>query len=230
MGMLVDGQWQTGTAGGAGEDGHFHREESTFRRWLSADGGCAPNGQPVLIAEPTNTWRPCDRVGSQFWKEVVKEPKLVAILGELDALTLDTGTKWFQPSNLEITDINVGNRAHNVIPAAGAARISIRFNDLHTGQELADRVTAIAERHGGSARAVISGEAFLTPPGAFREAWKIRKKVPGFYTRNALNVPDTAQRLHWEKDWANELHPKGSGFKIIATKCWKPVLKVAHLA
>lgn len=32
------------------------------------------------------------------------------------------------------------------------------------------------------------------------------------------------------KDWANELHPKGSGFKIIATKCWKPVLKVAHLA
>jgi acyl dehydratase len=45
----------------------------------------------------------------------------------------------------------------------------------------------------------------LTPPGAFRESWKIRKKVPGFYTPNALNVPDTAQRLHWEKDWANEL-------------------------
>jgi len=45
----------------------------------------------------------------------------------------------------------------------------------------------------------------LTPPGAFRESWKIRKKVPGFYTANALNVQDTAQRLHWEKDWANEL-------------------------
>ena len=94
-------------------------------------------------------------------------PKLVAILGELDALTLDTGTKWFQPSNLEITDINVGNRAHNVIPAAGAARISIRFNDLHTGKSLSDRVMAIAERHGGKARPVISGEPFLTEPGPF---------------------------------------------------------------
>jgi succinyl-diaminopimelate desuccinylase len=94
-------------------------------------------------------------------------PKLVAILSELDALTLDTGTKWFQPSNLEITDINVGNRAHNVIPAAGAARISIRFNDLHTGKSLSDRVMAIAAKHGGSARPVISGEPFLTEPGAF---------------------------------------------------------------
>lgn len=94
-------------------------------------------------------------------------PKLVAILAELDALTLDTGTKWFQPSNLEITDINVGNRAHNVIPAAGSARISIRFNDLHTGKSLSDRVCAIAERHGGKARPVISGEPFLTEPGAF---------------------------------------------------------------
>lgn len=94
-------------------------------------------------------------------------PKLVAILAELDALTLDTGTKWFQPSNLEITDINVGNRAHNVIPAAGSARISIRFNDLHTGKSLSDRVCAIAERHGGRARPVISGEPFLTEPGAF---------------------------------------------------------------
>jgi succinyl-diaminopimelate desuccinylase len=94
-------------------------------------------------------------------------PKLVAILGELDALTLDTGTKWFQPSNLEITDINVGNRAHNVIPAAGAARISIRFNDLHTGKSLSDRVCAIAEKHGGKARPVISGEPFLTEPGPF---------------------------------------------------------------
>ncbi|TAD71518.1 MAG: succinyl-diaminopimelate desuccinylase [Sphingomonadales bacterium] len=94
-------------------------------------------------------------------------PKLVAILAELDALTLDTGTKWFQPSNLEITDINVGNRAHNVIPAAGAARISIRFNDLHTGKSLSDRVCAIAEKHGGRARPVISGEPFLTEPGVF---------------------------------------------------------------
>jgi succinyl-diaminopimelate desuccinylase len=94
-------------------------------------------------------------------------PRLVAILAELDALVLDTGTDWFQPSNLEITDINVGNRAHNVIPAKGSARISIRFNDLHSGKSLSERVTEIAEKHGGKARPIISGEPFLTEPGAF---------------------------------------------------------------
>ncbi|KQM14866.1 succinyl-diaminopimelate desuccinylase [Novosphingobium sp. Leaf2] len=94
-------------------------------------------------------------------------PRLVAILAELDALVLDEGTDWFQASNLEITDVSCGNPTTNVIPARAAARVSIRFNDLHTGQGLADRVAEIARRHGGSARAVISGEAFLTQPGAF---------------------------------------------------------------
>lgn len=93
--------------------------------------------------------------------------KLVAMLAELDALVLDEGTEWFQASNIEITDLTVGNPAHNVIPARARARISIRFNDLHTGAELGARVTEIAERHGGTARPVISGEAFLTQPGAF---------------------------------------------------------------
>ncbi|MCW1428784.1 succinyl-diaminopimelate desuccinylase [Novosphingobium sp. JCM 18896] len=94
-------------------------------------------------------------------------PKLVALLAELDALVLDEGTDWFQASNLEITDIGIGNPATNVIPAKASARVSIRFNDLHTGQGLADRVAEIAARHGGTTRAVISGEAFLTLPGEF---------------------------------------------------------------
>ena len=96
-------------------------------------------------------------------------PRLVAILAELDALVLDEGTDWFQASNLEITDLEVGNPAHNVIPAKATARISIRFNDLHSGTSLAERVAAIAEKHGGTARPVISGESFLTPPGAFSD-------------------------------------------------------------
>jgi len=45
----------------------------------------------------------------------------------------------------------------------------------------------------------------LTPPGAFRLSYLIRKKVPGMFTPNSLNVPDTVQRLHWEKEWANQL-------------------------
>ena len=78
-------------------------------------------------------------------------PKLVAMLAELDALALDEGTEWFQPSNLEITELQVGNPAHNVIPPRAVARISIRFNDLHSGAELARLVTEIAEKHGGTA-------------------------------------------------------------------------------
>lgn len=96
-------------------------------------------------------------------------PRLVAMLAELDALVLDNGTEWFQPSNLEITDLEVGNPAHNVIPAKASARISIRFNALHGGAQLTEMVSVIAARHGGTARAIVSGEAFLTPPGAFSE-------------------------------------------------------------
>jgi succinyl-diaminopimelate desuccinylase len=96
-------------------------------------------------------------------------PRLVAMLAELDALVLDEGTEWFQPSNLEVTDLHVGNPAHNVIPDTARARISIRFNDRHTGTELGQRVAEIARKHGGTARPVISGEPFLTPPGAFSQ-------------------------------------------------------------
>jgi succinyl-diaminopimelate desuccinylase len=94
-------------------------------------------------------------------------PKLVAMLAELDSLVLDEGTDWFQASNLEITEIIVGNPATNVIPARASARISIRFNDLHSGESLSAKVDEIARRHGASTRPVISGEAFLTPPGDF---------------------------------------------------------------
>jgi len=92
-------------------------------------------------------------------------PRLVALLAELDALVLDEGTDWFQASNLEITELEVGNRAHNVIPPTARARISIRFNDLHAGAGLGDRIAAIAARYGGTARPVVSGESYLTKPG-----------------------------------------------------------------
>lgn len=140
-----------------------------------------------LVGEPTSVNRLGDmmkigRRGSvNVWLEVegkeghVAYPhladnpitRLVAMLAELKALPLDDGNAWFQASNLEITDLTVGNPATNVIPSRAAARLSIRFNDQHTGQDLAARVTAIAEKHGAAARPVISGEAFITPPGTF---------------------------------------------------------------
>ena len=140
-----------------------------------------------LVGEPTSVHRMGDmmkigRRGSvNIWLEVGGTqghvayphladnpiPALVAMLAELDALVLDEGTDWFQPSNLEITDLEVGNPAHNVIPATAKARISIRFNDLHSGASLSEMVSAIAEKHGGIAHPIISGEPFLTPPGEF---------------------------------------------------------------
>ena len=98
-------------------------------------------------------------------------PRLVAILAEIDAIALDNGTEWFQPSNIEVTDIAVGNPAHNVIPGRAQARLSIRFNDLHRGADLAAQIEAIAKAHIPEARveALISGEAFLTEPGPLSE-------------------------------------------------------------
>jgi succinyl-diaminopimelate desuccinylase len=95
-------------------------------------------------------------------------PKLVAALAEIDGIVLDTGTDWFQPSNIEVTDLTVGNPATNVIPAKASARLSIRFNDLHRGEHLAQRIAAVVRRHAPEAvvEAKISGEAFLTAPGA----------------------------------------------------------------
>jgi succinyl-diaminopimelate desuccinylase len=96
-------------------------------------------------------------------------PRLVRILAAIDALVLDKGNDWFQPSNIEITDLDVGNPATNVIPAAANARISIRFNDLHSGAELIERINAIAAAEGGIVTAKISGEPFLTEPGALSD-------------------------------------------------------------
>ena len=96
-------------------------------------------------------------------------PRLVAAMAELEALMLDEGTDWFQPSNLEITDIGVGNPAHNVIPGEARARLSIRFNDQHSGASLSETVASICARHQVEVRPVISGEPFLTLPGEFSQ-------------------------------------------------------------
>ena len=94
-------------------------------------------------------------------------PKLVAMLAEIDAVTLDHGNDWFQPSNIEVTDITVGNPATNVIPARASARLSIRFNDEQHGPDLVRRIEHIVHAHAPAAKveARISGEAFLTEPG-----------------------------------------------------------------
>lgn len=93
--------------------------------------------------------------------------RLGRILSEIEALDLDQGTDWFQPSNIEFTDIHVGNPAHNVIPAKAEGRLSIRFNDQHSGESLSAMIRKVVESHGGELKPIISGEPFLTPPGDY---------------------------------------------------------------
>lgn len=100
-------------------------------------------------------------------------PVLVDLLGALKGRVLDDGYADFQPSNLEITTIDTGNTATNIIPQEARARINIRFNPAHTGAELKAWFETLA---GGFAaktgakievQTAISGEAFLTEAGPF---------------------------------------------------------------
>ena len=102
-------------------------------------------------------------------------PVMVDILSRLQSKILDEGYEGFQPSNLEVTTVDVGNAATNVIPASAKARINIRFNPAHQGKDLQAWIEAecreAAEGFSGRVEALckISGEAFLTEPGAFTD-------------------------------------------------------------
>jgi succinyl-diaminopimelate desuccinylase len=98
-------------------------------------------------------------------------PRLVRVLEELTRAPLDGGTEHFQPSTLEISTIDVANKATNVIPARGTAVFNIRFNDIHTSQSLTTHVERLLERVGGEydLKVQVSGESFLTPPGDLAE-------------------------------------------------------------
>ncbi|WP_114966328.1 succinyl-diaminopimelate desuccinylase [Alkalilacustris brevis] len=98
---------------------------------------------------------------------------LVRLLGGLAGHELDRGTAHFDPSNLEITTIDVGNPATNLVPAEARATLNIRFNDTHSGASLSDWLRDEAARVATETGVAIdlaceiSGESFLTPPGPF---------------------------------------------------------------
>ncbi|NLI26016.1 MAG: succinyl-diaminopimelate desuccinylase [Acetobacter sp.] len=93
--------------------------------------------------------------------------RLIRLLNELTAEPLDAGTRWFEPSGLQVTSVDVGNPASNVIPAEASAALNIRFNDLHSGASLEGWIRTISSRHAPDAEIEISvsGESFLTQPG-----------------------------------------------------------------
>ena len=143
-----------------------------------------------LVGEPTSESRLADvikngRRGSLNGKVVVTGkqghvaypqkaanpvPALLEFLGKLTRWHLDDGAPGFQTSNLEVTSVDVGNAAHNVIPAKAEAKFNIRFNTNHTGDMLKQQITDFAKdiRVAGTEIALdlkVTGEAFYTEPG-----------------------------------------------------------------
>ncbi len=114
------------------------------------------------------------RQGHAAYPQLADNPihRLIPALAEMTAKPLDAGTSWFEPSSLQITSVDVGNPATNVIPGMASAKLNIRFNDLHSGAGLTDWLTEILARHAPQAvlDVHVSGEAFLTQPGHHTEA------------------------------------------------------------
>ena len=100
---------------------------------------------------------------------------LIETLAAIKARKLDDGAPGFTPSNLEVTSIDVGNPAHNVIPARASAKLNIRFNTHHDGEALfawiKETTEAAAAQHGAQANLRIASQSapFYTTPGSFTE-------------------------------------------------------------
>lgn len=94
-------------------------------------------------------------------------PKLVKILDNLSDWEIDKGNDFFDPSNLEIVTIDVGNSASNVIPMSATAKFNIRFNSEQTAEKLSQKIKQICDTHSGDyiLDINVSGDAFLTPKG-----------------------------------------------------------------
>lgn len=177
----------TGDEEGEGEHGTL-----ALLDWMAANGETIDH---CIVGEPTCPERMGDMIkigrrgsmtvhlnaygmqGHAAYPERARNPlpALVRLLDRLASRRLDAGTAHFGPSTLAITTVDTGNPASNVIPAEASATLNIRFNDAHTSatlstwiEEEADRLAA-EFRVGIAARFQVSGEPFLTAPGAFSE-------------------------------------------------------------
>ncbi len=159
-------------------------------RWME-ERGEVPD--MCVVGEPTNPERLGDMIkigrrGSMTGYLVVKGvqghtayPHLAdnaahRIVRMLDAIArepLDKGSAHFQATTLQVTTIDIGNPANNVVPAEARATFNIRFSDVHTSQSVEAWLrrkfdAAMAEIGAGGSYELeirVSGELFLTSPG-----------------------------------------------------------------
>ena len=95
---------------------------------------------------------------------------IVKILKEIKDIRFDKGTKDFQPTNLEVTKIQINNTADNIIPAIANATFNVRFNNKHSSKSIKKKLNKVfnkISKKNGSRFHIeyrTSGEAFLTKP------------------------------------------------------------------
>ncbi len=100
---------------------------------------------------------------------------LLELLHALQTRKLDDGAPGFDPSRLTVTSVDVGNSAHNVVAARAVAKLNIRFNNAHSGDDLKGWIEESAARAAAASgvkietRIQITGRPFLTAPGPFTE-------------------------------------------------------------
>jgi succinyl-diaminopimelate desuccinylase len=96
-------------------------------------------------------------------------PQLLAMLRALSEEPLDAGSEHFEPSQLVITSVDVGNRTSNLIPAAATATFNVRFNDRYTARTLEAALRARLDASGVDydLETQSSAEAFLTTPSVY---------------------------------------------------------------
>ena len=114
---------------------------------------------------------------------------LIKILDELKNIKFDKGTKNFQPSNLEVTKLNVDNNADNVIPKSAEATFNIRYNDKHSSSSLKKKLNKIFSKISKKNKSKfkieyrVSGEVFFTKPNT------TTLMIKTYYKKNNKNKP-----------------------------------------
>ena len=171
------------------EEGEAVNGTARVLEWLAAKGKIPDF---CVVGEPTSRARLGDVVkigrrgslnariivtgvqGHAAYPQAADNPlhRLLPALAAMLAHGLDAGTAAFEPSSLQVTSVDVGNQASNVIPAVATARLNIRFNPTHTGAGLTAWLQGVLAEFAPKAvmEVQISGEAFLTQPGPHTEA------------------------------------------------------------
>jgi len=107
--------------------------------------------------------------GHSAYPQLADNPahRLVQVLAPIVGEPLDSGNDYFQATSLQVTTIDIGNPASNVIPAKAKAAFNMRFNDIHSGASLEDWLRAHFDGSGAryDLEVRVSGESFLSSPG-----------------------------------------------------------------